>query len=632
MSDASDSEQSRQRRQTKALTSKPPLPPPGAKERESVQVQEGRKRNFARIVESSASVAEPVSKRQRVEDKSAQPPATKPQPKVLHNVSLKQSEPKSPKQITPAHNDHEKEPGSSDIEVEDEVWDEDDENATGSDMDEDLPPTPSKSALVLDHHKYPPADLPSWRDAGTLSGIGDLVPLCCYDDDPTKIGDRESKHAAGPSDILEETTAITATGGNDEADEEDAAAIQMQAAVRSHQKKMMHMDPTLLEEMCTFYKINLDDAKRYDSVFTIKGMRRSLKVYQLYGAYFILRQEALGCNDTKVVSGNTILADSPGFGKSACAATITASSKMVEDAWTEVMMCRRSKDISLLSKHLPKSTETHPQATNAKCPSQESMPICCPCVASGPTAKLRRVMGIVIFVVPPALLINSIEEWYQQVDMDKNELGFRVHAQTTIEKGTKAQMVRLQVGDEKRTVDVFSLYMNATKATALRNEGTNKRLRGLSGNVFFTTAPSYHKNMVTTGIHHIPCGRYFRDEFHQEPSIKNRMMRFARELIIQRADAEPFATPKIVQMSGTPIRLGARDWVGIASLWSLCVLLIENNWDLPEGVEIDQMDNIKKWPTITTYIEDQFWRDYTPSGLAEMTAQWSRKPEMMRSR
>lgn len=630
----------KERVRAKVIRYKTPSPSASAKERRPVQVQESKKRNIAQTVDSSASVAEPVPKRLRTENKGAHLPAAKLQPKVLQKVISKQSTPEPPKQITPDHNHHEsdqndlgKEQGSSDTEAEEEDLHDDDEIAMESDFGEDLPPTPSKSALVLDHHKHPAADLPSWRDAGVISGIGDLVPVSCYDDDPQKIGDRESnKHVAGQSDKSEEITAITATGDDDEADEEDAAAMQMQAAVRSHQQKMMHMDLDLLEEMCTFYKIDLEEAKKYNSVFTIKGMRRPLKVYQLYGAYFILRQEALGCGDAEVVSGNTILADAPGFGKSASAATITVSSKMVEDAWTEVTTCRKSSDPMKKSKHLPKSTKSHPQATDAKCPSQESMPICCPCVESGPTAKLRSVLGTVIIVVPPALLINSVEEWYQQVDMEKNELGFQVHAQTTIEKGKKAQMVKLQMGDDKRTVDVYSLYMNQAKATALRNQGSKRKLEGLSRNVFFTTAPSYKTNMVITGIHRIPCGRYFRDEFHQEPALNNRMMTFARELILQRADVAPYNTPKIVQMSGTPIRLGAKDWMGIASLWSLCVLLKENDWDLPGNMKLPDLGNTKKWPAITKSIRDQFWQDYTPSGLANMTAQWARKAETMKTR
>lgn len=137
---------------------------------------------------------------------------------------------------------------------------------------------------------------------------------------------------------------------------------------------------------------------------------------------------------------------------------------------------------------------------------------------------------------------------------------------------------------------------------------------------------------MTTGIHHVPCGRYFRDELHQKPALTNRMMGFAGDLILRRADAKPYATPKIMQMSGTPIRLNAKDWVGIASLWSLCVVLKENSWDLPKSTTVAHSGNIKHWPAITKSSRDQFWQDYTPSGLTEMTAQWGSKPDLMKIR
>ena len=44
------------------------------------------------------------------------------------------------------------------------------------------------------------------------------------------------------------------------------------------------------------------------------------------------------------------------------------------------------------------------------------------------------------------------------------------------------------------------------------------------------------------------------------------MINNARELIINRSKTTLFITPKIIIILGTPIRLGARDLVGISSL------------------------------------------------------------------
>lgn len=184
------------------------------------------------------------------------------------------------------------------------------------------------------------------------------------------------------------------------------------------------------------------------------------------------------------------MADSPGFGKSASVATFVVSSKMIEDAWRAVRQSWKSSDPTESSQHLPQATESNPQAKDAKCPSQDSIPICCPCVESGPTAKLPPTYGIVIFVVPTPLLINSVEEWWKQVDMKANELDFNVHAQTTMERGKKKQMVKLQEGEETRSVDVFDLYMKKDDANKLREKGIRCQMRGLSRFVFFTTSRS----------------------------------------------------------------------------------------------------------------------------------------------
>lgn len=138
--------------------------------------------------------------------------------------------------------------------------------------------------------------------------------------------------------------------------------------------------------------------------------------------------------------------------------------------------------------------------------------------------------------------------------------------------------------------------------------------------------------MVNTGIHKIPCGRYIRDEFHQDPSINNLMMGWARELILERAKQQPFATPRITQMSGAPIRLGAKDWVGNALLWSLCVLLNTNDIALPQGVTTADLGNYKKWLLITSSVHDMFRKNHTQSALIDMTAQWRKKLETMKGR
>lgn len=49
-------------------------------------------------------------------------------------------------------------------------------------------------------------------------------------------------------------------------------------------------------------------------------------------------------------------------------------------------------------------------------------------------------------------------------------------------------------------------------------------------------------------------------------------------MIIKRCEATEAITPKIMMMSGTPIRNGILDLLGVSSLWSLCVLVRENEY------------------------------------------------------
>jgi hypothetical protein len=53
----------------------------------------------------------------------------------------------------------------------------------------------------------------------------------------------------------------------------------------------MQMNEEMLDEMCTFLQIDKEMARRHDSVVLVRGMARSLMVYQLYGTYWILRTE-----------------------------------------------------------------------------------------------------------------------------------------------------------------------------------------------------------------------------------------------------------------------------------------------------------------------------------------------------
>lgn len=475
---------------------------------------------------------------------------------------------------------------------------------------------------VPDEYKTAPNPLPSWSAAGSLSGMGQAITEYCYDDDPTQIGDKESEITLRP----EELQAEGADGF-----EADHAGQEQQQVLKESAERMAQKDESTLAEMCVFFKININEARKHDSIFMIQGMRRPLKVYQLYAIYFVLKRESRRIRQddgTYIASpGLTLLADTPGYGKSAELAGIIVTTAILEKVWLDVTKARESEDSSLRSKHLPKSTEDYRQPKDAQCPSADECSICCPCVDRHPSSKINPTSGTVIFLAPTQLVINSIEEWYKQVDMEKNELEFHIHVQATRESGKKAQMARLQMGDKVETRDIRDLYMEKAQVQQIKNHVDKNGLHGLSRYVFISAPESYKKNMLATGIHDLPCGRFARDEFHQEHSIGNQTMNNIRDLIQKRSTLAPDGILKVVLMSGTPVRLGAKDLIGAASLWSHS--LIVANYELKTLCKgyFKMLKGVDGWKQFADqHIDDLFWRTCTPEGLNELTSKWSKHP------
>lgn len=221
-----------------------------------------------------------------------------------------------------------------------------------------------------------------------------------------------------------------------------------------------------------------------------------------------------------------------------------------------------------------------------------------------------------------------MEEWYLQVDMQSNEQEFNVYMQVTQESGKSTQTTMLQIGDKKEEHDIRKFYIDRKDVQELKRQSKSKSERGkLCRNVFITARESYKTNMDATGIHSLPCGRFCRDEFHQEPSITNQAMTIIRDLILRRAAIDSHTTPKIMMMSGTPIRLGARDLVGVSSLWSLAVYIHENGSG-PKGLTAKQLGDTKNiWESLSKKIKNGFWRSCTPSGLIDLSNRWKKDEE-----
>lgn len=242
---------------------------------------------------------------------------------------------------------------------------------------------------------------------------------------------------------------------------------------------------------------------------------------------------------------------------------------------------------------------------------------------TSPSAKFDRVQGSNIILVPGSLLVNSIQELYLQIDMGKNELGFVLRVQSTKETGKRTNVAKLRMGERVETVDINTMRMEKHEATRIAAAAQGGDLRGLSKYIFITQPQAYPGSMRKTSVHTIPCGRWVRDEFHQEHGIDNHSMTAARELIVAMwGHSRHRQTTKILLMSGTPFRLSVADAQGISSLWSLCHLL---RWEpaLRKHAPNLVVSPLKMWQMVTADMKNEFWRSCTPSAIQTLKAKWT---------
>lgn len=391
----------------------------------------------------------------------------------------------------------------------------------------------------------------------------------------------------------------------------------------------MQLDQDILERMHIFFKADNIPRGNHKELFMFRGMLRPLMAHQAYGMYWMLERETLPLKQSDGTefpsTGLTILGDIPGMGKSATVCALIYFTRALDLAHSTVDKCRKSKIAAIRAKHLPASSETFQQTEKSQCPT-EPFEICCPCVERNPSAKLRPTRGVNIYLVPNNLMLNAVEEFYKQIDMEesKNYLKLEVRVQATPESGKKANIAKLQIGGVTQPTDLKTLRLEGKACQELIENG-EKNWVEFSRWIFFTNSQAYKGAMVNTGVHGIPCGRWIRDEFHQEHAMDNSSMSYARDLIHRRAKVRPHRTPKIVLMSGTPIRMGIEDLLGASSLWSFCALLNSNDTlALREKYMTSTPD---KWVDLTAQMSHSFWKKYTPSGLIGLRTLFSKDPD-----
>jgi hypothetical protein len=244
-------------------------------------------------------------------------------------------------------------------------------------------------------------------------------------------------------------------------------------------------------------------------------------------------------------------------------------------AWAEVNDARKKKQYD---KHLAAGH----QAPGSKCPSEEPYGICCPCVNANPSSRMEAQKGVGLLMAPPNLLINSLREWQYQIDSNNPNIRMRLLYQATPPKGKTNQFIT--IGATEKAVPIAAFSASKEDIEFLQNHPDSPELAQY---VIVCSRESWNAQVLKKGLGDVRYGRFFRDEFHQEPGENTYWMKYLKELNRCNQDWE---RPYGWLASGTPCEKGPESMVGVMSL-----LMHPYEWN-----------------------EHAFWKNYTPEKLREL--------------
>jgi len=82
-----------------------------------------------------------------------------------------------------------------------------------------------------------------------------------------------------------------------------------------------------------------------------------------------------------------------------------------------------------------------------------------------------------------------------------------------------------------------------------------------------------------------------------------------RRLIVDRALVKPGVTPRITAVTGTPVSKGVHDWLGLASLYTLSILIKEAQcvppWLNTNSEGLMAMAEVSKWPDFSARVRSR---------------------------
>lgn len=314
---------------------------------------------------------------------------------------------------------------------------------------------------------------------------------------------------------------------------------------------------------CRFFKRDATLTSLEHAV-TIPGLRRPLMQHQAYCIYWQLETE-------RTASRGGFVGDGMGLGKvsdplagsrvrcgraesGAHQQTMEALGLCVVERWLDiahahVSKARAAKDYTL---HLRQGTADHPQAPDARCPS-ELWPICCPCVDGSPSGLLEPQCGPVLIFVPPPVIGNWLREWNSSIDECCHPVRMRLHVAHTnhaVSGPTSSFKQAIQTDDEGHARPGQGRLVVITTSKCYAKHVRQVFRKG-------QPATSNPAHMPTTD-NSVLWGRILVDEFHQEKNYDANIPRSIRNMY-----AATWAYMWFY--SGTPFEVSPKDLEGYIS-------------------------------------------------------------------
>jgi len=304
---------------------------------------------------------------------------------------------------------------------------------------------------------------------------------------------------------------------------------------------MMHFTKESWLEMCEFF-CDHDPTHVYylDGQYVrCPGLKRHARPYQAYIVWWLFKGKTEGIH-------GAILAEGIGLGKTYETYLFCWVQNVIIAAGQDML---RSRDAlatpELRGRHLAAGTDKNPQPDDARCPSQSSWGVQCPCVERSLSSKLFEIINVgpVLIVVPPKLIPHWRDEFEKTFDTEhpKPE-ALQVRFFIEHHEHLKSSFENLTSGDEKTRKQ---FYYHGDKNCCTRFIFLTCSNRSITSKI--DNVQRFKSKITGRSV----FSAFFWDEFHESrnPASLHSLFFFK-----QMSQKSAYSTcPSLYGLSGTPI-------------------------------------------------------------------------------